>query len=415
MQNWSRNISFNAAKVHEPTTIDELQRIVSGSSKVRAIGATHSFNAIADTSGDLISMTKLDGVIAIDRDRGTVTVEAGITYGALGERLHAEGLALTNMGSLPHFSVVGACATGTHGSGDGNGGLATQLVALDFVTGNGELMTVSKSDPDFGAIAIGLGAFGIVARATLAVEETYQMAQELHLELPLATAIDHLDAIFASAYSVSYFTDYQTSNVNQLWRKYRLDPADELLPQTPETYFGAKRSRAKLGPKGPDGTDNITEQFLEPGPWFERLPHVKRQHPMQPGSQLQTEYFVAREHGPSAFAALADLGPLMAPVMVMGEVRTVAGDDLWLSPYPFDSLALHLSWTTDWPAVRTILPEIEAALAPFEPRPHWGKLYEIEPAEVRGLYPRFDEWAQAVNRYDPTGIFRNDYVEQLLA
>ncbi|MGI9613109.1 MAG: FAD-binding protein [Acidimicrobiales bacterium] len=415
MKNWSLNIDFNAAAVHEPTTIDELQSIVARAPKAKALGSAHSFNTIADTGGDMISMAGLDRVIGVDREAKTVTVEGGISYGALGPLLHSEGSALRNLASQPQFTIAGACATATHGSGDGNRGLATQVVSVDLITGTGDLVTIDDDDEDFAAVAVGLGAFGAIARATLAVTETYDVAQELHLDLPLSNAIDHLDEIFASAYSVSYFTDFRSNTINQLWRKHHLEPGDGRLPQTPDRYFGATRAAEKLAPSGAKDADRVTDQLLESGPWFERLPHGRFDVPLEPGSQLQSEYFVEREDGPAALAALAELGPVMSPVMVMGEVRTVAGDELWLSPYPTDSLALHLSWTTDWAAVRPVLREVEAALAPFAPRPHWGKLYEMESSSIVERYPRFGDWAAAVERLDPAGVFRNPFLDDLLA
>lgn len=414
MKNWSLNIDFNAAAVHEPSTIDELQSIVGGATKAKAIGAAHSFNTIADTGGDLISMAGLDRVIGIDREAHTVTVEGGISYGALGTWLHAQGYALRNVASQPHFTVAGACATATHGSGDGNQGLASQVVAVDLVTGSGDLVTIAVDDDDFAAVAVGLGACGVIARATLAVTETFDVAQELHVDLPFPNAIDHLDEIFASAYSVSYFTDFRSDAVDQLWRKHYLEPGDGRLPQTPDSYFGATKATERLSPSGPAHAHRMTAQLLEPGPWFERLPHGRFDMPLEPGSQLQSEYFVSRENGPAAFAALAELGAVMSPVMVMGEIRTVAGDDLWLSPYPIDSLALHLSLTTDWPAVRPVLREVEAALAPFAPRPHWGKLYEMDASSIVAGYPRFGDWAAVVERLDPAGVFRNPFLDELL-
>jgi len=123
--NWAGNYTYRAARLHEPATIAEIRELVTRTHKLRALGSRHSFNEIADTTQDLVSLQKLERVIAIDHDRRTVTVDGGITYGQLCPALHAAGYALHNMASLPHISVAGACATATHGSGDANGNLAT--------------------------------------------------------------------------------------------------------------------------------------------------------------------------------------------------------------------------------------------------------------------------------------------------
>ncbi len=412
--NWSGNVVFGATGFHEPVTVEELQHIVSRSEQVRVVGAGHSFNDLVDTDGALVSLRRLNRVVEMDAAASTVTIEAGILYHELADHLQRAGLALHNVPSLPDFSVVGACATGTHGSGDSNRCLAAAIRGMEIVTAGGDLVEIPADD--LAATAIGLGAFGVVARLTLEVEPAYAMAQELHLDMTQVNAIDHLDEIMASAYSVSYFTDWQHGRVEQVWRKFRLDTVTGPLPDTPDDYLGARRAEQRLAPSGPKWADLFTEQLLVPGPWHERLPHVRASRPVTSGRELQTEYFVARRHGPDALRALVEFGPSLTPVMfggVMSEVRSVAADDLWLSPCPDDSLALHFSWVTDWPAVQQVLPEIEAALRPFEPRPHWGKLHALPPETVRRLYPRFDDFVVRAGHYDPLGKFRNRHLDQL--
>src|SRR4026208_1685847 len=123
--NWARNYTYRATRLHTPKTIAQLQEIVSLSSKVKALGSRHSFNDIADSPEDLLSLEHFDQVLELDREHRTVRVEAGIRYGQLSKWLYLEGVALHNLASLPHISVAGACATATHGSGDRNGHPAT--------------------------------------------------------------------------------------------------------------------------------------------------------------------------------------------------------------------------------------------------------------------------------------------------
>ncbi len=412
--NWAGNITLGAAEFHEPATIEELQHIVSIAERVRVVGAGHSFNDIFDTDGVLVSLRRLNRVVEIDTAASTVTFEGGILHHELADHLWRAGLALHNLPSHPHFSVVVACDTGTHGSGDTNRCLAAAIRGMEIVTAEGDLIEIPAAE--LTATAIGLGAFGVVARMTLETESAYAVAQELHLDMPQVNAIHHLDEILASAYSVSYFTDWQHGLVEQVWRKFRLDTDSGPLPDTPDNYLGARRAPRRLAPSGPKWAHLFTEQLLVPGPWHDRLPHIQASTPVPRGCEFQTEYFVARRHGSDALRAIADLAPTLASVMfggVMSEVRSVAADDLWLSPFPDETLALHFSWVTDWPAVQRVLPVIEAALEPFEPRPHWGKLYTLPAETVRRLYPRFDDFVAKARHYDPVGKFRNRHLDQL--
>ena len=417
MQNWARNITFGTDRVHHPGSVDELRSTIAGTPRARVVGTAHCFNDLVDTDAHLISLERLDRVLAIDTDAATVTVEGGIRYHQLCTQLHTAGWALPNLPSIPHFSVVGACATGTHGSGDGNAELAAAVTSVELITAGGDFLTLQRSDPDFGAAVVSLGALGAVSRLTLDIEPSYRMAQELHLDTPLDLAIEELDSIMGSAYSVSWFLDWRTPVVNQIWRKHRLDTVEHTPPSTDDQILGGRRATAQLSPRGPEGAEAFTRQGMRQGPWLDVLPHVRIEAAAAPGAELQTEYFVSRADGPAALAALAELGPVMSPVMRMSEIRTVAADQRgpqWLSPFDEDRLALHLSWITDWPAVRSVLPLVEEALAPFQPRPHWGKLYELDPATIRRRYPHFEHFRAVADRLDPTGRFRNPHLDRLL-
>src|SRR2546423_9945772 len=160
MQNWAGNHEYTAARIHFPQSVDEICARVARSTKVRGLGTRHSFNAIADTTGELISTKNLDKIVSFDRnpDRPTVTVEAGVTYGQLCPILHEEGYALHNLASLPHISVAGACATATHGSGDANKILASIVSAMELVTADGNVQSITGDQ--LKGSAVNLGALG---------------------------------------------------------------------------------------------------------------------------------------------------------------------------------------------------------------------------------------------------------------
>ena len=148
-----------------------------------------------------------------------------------------------------------------------------------------------------------------------------------------------------------------------------------------------------------------------PGPWHERLPHFRMGFTPSGGEELQSEYFVARHDGPAAIRAVAALRERISPLLLISEIRTIAADDLWMSPfYKQDSLAIHFTWKRDWPRVREVLPLIEQSLAPFRARPHWGKLFTLSPAAVRSLYPRRKEFIELARTFDPHGKFQNDFL-----
>ncbi len=411
-QNWAGNITYSAARVHQPETIEQLQAVVRNSRKLKVVGSRHSFNEIADTAEDQISLEKLEQKIVFDPERRLVTVNAGITYGQLCQQLYPTGYALHNMASLPHVSVAGACATATHGSGDGNGNLATAVAALELITADGEVVQLSRAQngETFQGAVVSLGGLGVITKMTLDTVPRFAMQQEVYENLPVAQLEEHFETIFASAYSVSLFTDWQKARVNQVWLKRRLT-GDTALAVEP-SFFAATRSPGHLHPLSTLSAAPCTEQMGIPGPWHERLPHFRMDHTPASGEELQTEYFVPRQHTVAALRAVARLQKELEPVLLISEVRTIAADTLWMSPaYGQASIGIHFSWKKNWPAVRKLLPVLEEQLAPFQPRPHWGKLFTMAPAQVQAGYPKLADFQKLLQTYDPQGKFRNPFLD----
>jgi alditol oxidase len=410
--NWAGNYTYSAARWHQPDSLPELQDLVARTPKLRVVGTRHSFNALADTSADALSLERLPSEIALDPASQTVTVSGAVRYGDLGRALHAAGYAVHNLASLPHISVAGACATATHGSGDRHGNLATVVTALELVTATGEVITLSRaSDSDiFGGAVVSLGALGVVTRLTLKVVPTFELRQDVYEDLPLAQVDAHFDEITSLAYSVSLFTDWRAPRFNQLWVKRVVPPADTFAP--PATLFGSHLADRPLHPIPGASPINCTEQLGRPGPWHERLPHFKLEFTPSSGDELQAEYLVPRPQALGALHAIAALREHIAPLLQASEIRTVAADQLWLSQaYGQACVGFHFTWLPDWPAVRALLPHLEAALAPFQARPHWGKLFTLPPAHLQALYPRLPDFRRLLARFDPGGKFRNDFID----
>jgi xylitol oxidase len=410
--NWAGNYTYSAARLHYPETVEQVQELVVRHSKLKALGARHSFNTIADSSEDLISLEHFDQVVAIDRERRTATVGAGIRYGQLCQQLHREGYALHNMASLPHISVAGACATATHGSGDRNGNLATAVAALEMVTANGEVVVLSREQhgEQFQGAVVGLGGLGVVTKVTLDIVPTFDMRQVVYENLPMAQLEGDFDAIVSSAYSVSLFTDWRSARFNQVWLKRRVtdDAASTLEP----SFFAATLAPGHRHPIAELSAEPCTEQMGAQGPWHERLPHFRIDNVPSSGEELQAEYFVPRQHAVAAIRAVARLYEQVAPLLLISEVRTIAADTLWMSPcYKQACVAIHFTWKKDWPAVSKLLPVIEEQLAPFDARPHWGKLFTMPPARLQSLYERLPEFQQLLRSYDPQGKFRNAFLD----
>jgi xylitol oxidase len=409
LTNWAGNITYAAQRVHRPTSVPEVQRVVAGSRRVRALGTRHSFNRLADCTGDLVVLDGLPPTLDIDAEQATVRLSAGLRYGDIGARLHAAGVALPNLGSLPHISVVGACATATHGSGDSNGVLSTAVRSLDLVTATGDLVTIGRDAPDFPGVVVGLGALGVVTSVTLDVLPAYDIAQHVYDDMPLGWLVEHLDEVFASGYSVSAFTLWRSSGTCQVWRKQRVEAVDA----PPRQWLGAVLADGPRHPVPGMPTQNCTPQQGLAGPWHERLPHFRLEHTPSAGEELQSEFLVGRDVAVEALRAVAGIAERVAPVVQTSEVRTVGADELWLSPcYRRDSVAIHFTWVKDPAAVTPVVAAVEEALAPFDARPHWGKLFGSAADDLARTYPRLPDFARLLDHYDPHGKLRNEFIER---
>lgn len=409
LTNWAGNIVFHPAAVRRPTTVAELQTVVAASSQLRVLGSGHSFNRIAETPGDLVLLNALPPTVEIDAGTAQARVAGALRYGEIVNPLHAAGLALPNLGSLPHISVAGACATGTHGSGRGNQVLSSSVAAAELVRAGGELVTVRRGDPGFEGSVLALGCLGVVTHLTLDLVPTFSLSQVVRTGLTRDALHENLTEILDSAYSVSVFTDHRADSTAQVWQK-RTDHAEP----APD-WFGTVPASGPLNPVPGQDPDAATTQGGIVGPWHERLPHFRLEHTPSNGDELQSEYFVAREHALAALVATESLAQEMAPLLLVAEVRTVAADELWLSPaYQRDCVVLHFTWRRDPPAVTALVAKLEAALDGLEARPHWGKVNAMDPAVVRERYPRLPDARALVHDADPGGKLRNEWVDAYL-
>ena len=411
LTNWAGNLEYSTDRLYSANSLEQVRSYVTKQSKLKVLGSRHCFNNIADSTNNFLSLKSMDSIAALDAEARTVTVNAGMTYGQLCPLLHRKGFALHNLASLPHISIAGACSTATHGSGEKNGNLATAVSGLEFVTAAGEVVKLSRKqdgEPFRGAV-VGLGALGVITKITLDIQPRFVMRQYVYENLPLAEMKDHFDAIEGSAYSVSLFTDWRNERISEVWIKSR-EEKGQAFNATPE-FFGAKRAIKNLHPIAELSAENCTEQMGVPGPWFERLPHFRMGFTPSAGKELQSEYFVPRQHAVEAILAVERLRDQVSPHLLISEIRTIAADDLWLSPcYEQPCVTIHFTWKQDWPAVRKLLPVIEKELAPFQARPHWGKLFTMSPEALKSSYKKLPDFIQLSKKYDPQGKFRNEFL-----
>lgn len=408
--NWSGTVDFTVP-LALPTRVSEVQELMRTHDRVLAIGSAHSFSSAAVAPGLHIGTADLAGDVEIAPDRTCVTVPAGMRYAELGPALYAEGLALAAMASLPHISVGGAVATGTHGSGDAIGTLSSAVTALEVVTPDGNLRWVRRgTDDDFDGWVVALGALGVVTRVTLAVEPAYDVVQSVLVGLNLDVVEERFDDVFGAATSVSVFTRWRPEPDAQLWLKRRVN-REGPWPGAPD--FGARLSARKMHPLEDLDPVHCTEQGLA-GPWHERLPHFKAEFTPSSGDEIQAEYLLPRVNTVQGIRAVRALASRITPLLHVTEIRTMRADDLWLSPaYGRDTVGIHFTWHKD-ERIFDVLPAIEEALLPLGARPHWGKVTVASPEQIVAAYPRFEDFRNLLNVTDPTGKCRSAAVESLL-
>jgi alditol oxidase len=418
LTNWSGSYHYGAGTLYRPTSLGQLRELVARATSIRAIGSRHSFTAIGDAQ-ELVSTERIPGAITVDAQAGTVTAPAHATYAQVARELAPYDLALHNLASLPHISIAGAIATGTHGSGDRAGNLATAVAGVELVTSSGEMLAAARGETDFDGLVIGLGALGVMTRVTLETEPAHQVSQFVYEALPWDALIGGIDAIAACGDSVSVFHRFG-ERAEQVWVKRRVTGREPASGETERSRdgvrqllesLGATAARTAVHPVPGGDPDHCTPQLGAPGSWSERLPHFRPEYEPGIGDEIQSEFFVARADAPAALEALRELRAQLDPILLVSELRTIAGDSLWLSPHhDRPSLGIHFTWRLDPTAVERAVARIEAALEPFAARPHWGKVFTAGADRIAPLYPRLGDFKRLRDRLDPGGVFVNPWL-----
>lgn len=403
---WSGNHRYRASETLLPATSDELAEALASVDTVRVQATRHTFNDVGDSARTLISLERMPTRVALVDDR--VRVEGLVTFAQLAPVIEAEGRALHNLGSLPHISVAGATATGTHGSGVRNGNLSSAVRAVEIMDAAGDTHRVDQAHEWFPAAALSLGALGVVTAIELQTEPTYEVTQQAYTGVAWDDIAGDPERVFGGSRSVSVFTTWGDPSHDLVWAK-----SDDGAPDWVEELGGR--------PVGDDihlgrirTVDNTTVRATA-GPWHTRLPHFRADALPSDGDEIQTEYFVPMASAREALAAVRAIAPAFDAQLLVTELRTVAADELWLSPaYQRDVMVIHFTWRNDTGGVLGVLPHIEAALSPFDVRPHWGKAFTMSGEAVRATLPRVDDFLAVARAADPRGVFRNDFLRRTL-
>ncbi|MDP4334344.1 FAD-binding protein [Curtobacterium sp. A7_M15] len=405
--NWSGTVTYTAERVLRPSSIEEAAEIVARSPRVHGLGTRHSFNDAPDAPGVLVDLTRIPTDLEVDPAGRTVTMGAGTRYGVVAPEIDRAGFALHNTGSLPHISIAGAIATGTHGSGTALGSLSTAVRSFEVLGPDGSARTIDRADPAFDGAVLHLGLLGVLTRVTLDVQPSYRMRQDTYGPIPWDTFTEHVAEVHAAAASVCSYTVFG-DEISEVLLKSRVPDGDDDVA-VPDELFGAPRL------PGSPGDGHHTARDGSVGPWWDRLPHFPIDSVPSHGSEVQSEHFVPLRHAAAALDAVRTMAARIQPHLHVCELRTMAADPFWLSPTQGeDVLCIAFTWQKHPVEVAALLPDLEALLAPFAGRPHWGKMSSLDRAAIAALYPRLADFRDLVRSADPDRTFASAFGERVL-
>jgi L-gulono-1,4-lactone dehydrogenase len=426
VSNWAGNQRWMPAERRTPASVFEVAQIVSAAhragQRVKAIGAGHSFTAVASTDGIQLSLDRLDRVLAVDREHGRVTVEAGIRLHRLNDALADVGLALPNLGDIDRQSVAGAIATATHGTGLALGNLATTVVGLQMVTGRGEIVRCSPDlDPELLRLArVGLGALGVVTEVTLQCVPAF----DLHARETVEQLDDVLDGFAEHAAAVDHFELYWMPGTRRCQVKRNSRTGE---PRAPQPRLGYVRDKwlgenlafgvvCRVGRRFPKLTPPISRLIASAAAERELVDRSDRVFCSPRRVHfVEMEYGIPVEHVPAAVRRVRALTEtLPTPVLFPIEVRVSAADDI--------ALSTGFGRTSGWIAVHQYrgapydeyFSGVERIMDDYAGRPHWGKLHGQRAATLAPRYPRWDAFAAVRDRLDPDRTFANPYLDRVL-
>ncbi|WP_438352486.1 D-arabinono-1,4-lactone oxidase [Microbacterium sp. CJ88] len=425
-QNWGRSESVRPLRIEYPSTVEAVQRAVQSAGRrglpIKAVGAGHSFTGIAVAPGVLLDLRDLSGIVDVDRDRGHVRLLAGTRLHRIPALLAPYGLEMENLGDIDRQSISGAISTGTHGTGARFGGLATQVVGVTLVTSTGELLTVDEHSDLLPAVALGLGALGILVDVTLRCVPAFVLAAVEHPE-PLDDVLATLSGrVEASDHFEFYWFPHTDVALTKTHTRLPESTVRRPLPRMgrwiDETLLsnGVYRVVCAVGTAAPaivPPFSRLAVRVTGDREYADASARVLTQ--ARTVRFREMEYALPAENVRPAFerlrALVAERGwRISFPV----EVRFAAADDLWLSTAQGRAsgyIAVHRYWRED-PA--EYFEAVEQIMLSYGGRPHWGKMHTLDASSLRERYPRFDDFTALRDRLDPDRRFANAYLTRVL-
>ncbi|MCC3274984.1 FAD-binding protein [Arthrobacter sp. zg-Y20] len=425
-RNWGRSVSAVPLRMEQTDSAAALQRSVAAAaaagSRVKAVGAGHSFTAIAATDGVLLDLKRLQGLIGVEPGTGRVRLHAGTRLHRIPDLLAPYGLAMPNLGDIDRQSIAGAVSTGTHGTGAGFGGLSTQVAGLTLIQPDGGVLNLADGDPLLPAAALGLGALGVIADVTLQCVPAFVLHAEERSE-PLAEVLQGLpDRVKAADHFEFYWfphTDRAATKTNTRLpgtaQRRPLGPAGRWINETllSNTVFRAACAAGVAVPAVIPAVNKTAARLLGGREYSDASPRVFTQRRTVRFREM--EYAVPADRLPAVFDALRQVidrhrWRISFPV----EVRWAAADDRWLSTaYGRDTayLAVHRYYRED---CREYFAAVEAVMLAHGGRPHWGKMHSLDASALAERYPRFADFLAVRDQLDPDRVFGNAYLERVL-
>nr|WP_042184064.1 D-arabinono-1,4-lactone oxidase [Kibdelosporangium sp. MJ126-NF4] len=427
--NWARNETATPATLSRPATVEQISDAITAATAqrlpVKALGAGHSFTAIASAHGGAaIDLSSWSGVESADVASGLVTVRSGTTIKQLNAALDRLGLAMANLGDIDAQTISGAISTGTHGTGAQLGGIATQVVALQLVLADGSVVTCSADErPDlFSAARVGLGALGVISTVTLRCERSFCLRAD-ERPVPLEEVIERLDElIIGHDHMEFYWFPYGRKALVKRNDRLPLDAAARPLSRAREFFEytvmenGVWGTMCRLGravPRLVSPLNGLASIALSPRTYSDASHRVFVTE--RNVRFVESEYAVPRESLVDVLTELRSMVPTLPhPVMMPVEVRVAAADDIWLSTaYQRDSAYFAIHQYPGMPYLE-YFDAFERIVAQVGGRPHWGKMHSLDAAVLRERYPRFEDFRRVRAEVDPEQVFRNSYVDRVL-
>lgn len=424
VSNWARNQRCVPDAVYQPASTDEVARIVrqahEAAQRVKVIGAGHSFTATAMTDGVMLRLDNMTQILNVDREVGQVHVQAGATLHDFCRELHNYGLALPNLGDIDVQSIAGAISTATHGTGFGLGNLATNVVAMTLVNGNGEIVELNEGDPRISVAAVGVGALGIVCEVVLQCVTSFR----LHAYETIEYLDDLLDDIPSFAESADHAEFFWMPGARRCQVKRNQRTTEDIQRPGKVAYFRDKYVAenlafgtvcrvgrrwpslapriAKLVSSSVSERDLIDESFkVFASPRLVRF--------------VEMEYGIPLEYLPEAVQRVREVTKhLSFPSLFPIEVRVSAADDI--------ALSTGFGRLNGWIAVHqyvgapyeSYFQQVADIMDSYGGRPHWGKMHYLNAAQLCERYPRWGEFQELRAALDPDGTFRNEYLDRVL-